>query len=264
MQLFRAEGLQAFVDLGFAKAGNEDSITNNGWDYSYGAGVVLGWKGHFMDDKLQFGLNYASKVYMSEFDDYSGLFPDAGDFDIPPSYAFGVMYEFVPDAHITFDIKYVDYQDVKAYKNKGPLADDPAQFYPLCPDPNDTDECKLGGSKGMGFGWDNQTIYKLGADYTINNKWIIRGGLNYGEQPIPGDQILFAFLAPATPEWHYNIGTTYNWNKDIELSFNFMYAPKVTVTGPTAFGPTQAVVDGTNAAISMYQYSLGGSLGWKF
>ena len=43
-----------------------------------------------------------------------------------------------------------------------------------------------------------------------------------------------------------------------------MYAPKVTVTGPTAFGPTQAVVDGTNAAISMYQYSLGGSLGWKF
>ena len=264
VQAFRAEGLQAFVDLGFAKAGNEDSLTNNDFDYSYGAGIRLGWKGHFLDDKLQVGANYSSKVDMSEFDKYSGLFPDAGDFDIPENYAIGLAYEFRPDAHIAFDIHQVNYRGVSAFEHEGPLANDPATFYPLCPQGTDTTECKLGGSKGLGFGWTNQTIYKLGVDYKLNEHWIVRGGWNYAKQPIPDDQILFAFLAPATPEHHITGGATYNLNKDVELSFSIVYAPKVTVTGPTAFGPTQAIVDGSNAAISMTQLSLGAALGWKF
>ena len=264
--LFRAEGLQSFVDLGFAKPGNEDSLTNNNWDISYGFGIQLGWKGYFMNNKLQLGANYSSEIDMSKFDQYSGLFPDEGDFDIPENYAIGIAYEYTTASHITFDIQQINYRGVKAFEHEGPLASDPAKFYPLCNDPNDANECKLGGSLGMGFGWTNQTVFKLGIDYMINDKWIIRGGWAYAEAPIPDDQILFALLAPATVEHHITGGATYNWNKDIELSFSVVYAPKETITGPTAFPPPPGVgvVEGSNAAITMEQLSLGAALGWKF
>lgn len=264
LQLFRAEGLGSFGDLGYTQ--NAEKLTNNGFDISYGAGIRLGWKGRFMNDKLQFGANYSSKVDMSEMDKYAGLFPDKGDFDIPENYAVGVVFEFKEGAHVTFDINQINYRGVKAFRNPGPLADDPARFWPLCTGPSDPtlEECKLGGSKGMGFGWNNQTVYKLGIDYMINNSWIVRGGLAYAKQPIPEDQLLFNLLAPATPERHFTGGATYNWNEDIELNFSIVYAPKVTVEGRTAFGPTQNIVQGTNAAVSMTQLSLGAGLGWKF
>ena len=260
-QMFRAEGLQAFVQLGFASSGSENYLTNKDWDYSNGAGIRLGWKGHF--DKLQVGFNYSSKVFMSQFDDYRGLFAEGGRFNIPENYALGIAYKATPDVNIAFDIHHVLYSGVPSISNPGPSAADPSDFNPLCPGV-DTNECKLGGGKGMGFGWNDATVFKLGADYAYSEKWILRIGWNYGKSPIPEDQVLFNMLAPATPEHHFTFGATYNWDKDLELSFNFMHAFEKTIKGPTAFGPTQAPVDGSNASIAMQQNSFGASLGWLF
>ena len=263
LQGFRAEGLQAFVQLGFASAGNEGNLTNRDWDVTYGAGIRVGWKGHYMNNRLQVGANIASKVYMKEFDKYSGLFAEQGDFDIPATYAVGIAYRLNDDINLAFDIKRVKYTGVASIANPGPNAADPSDFNPLCPGV-DTDICKLGGDLGMGFGWKDQTVFKFGADYRYNDQYTFMGGINYGKSPIPADQVLFNMLAPATPEWHLTLGATYQWNKDIELSFNFMHAFLNTIKGPTAFGPTQAPVAGSNASIAMQQNSFGAMLGWKF
>ena len=263
LQGFRAEGLGAFVQLGFASAGNEDKLTNNDWDITYGAGIRLGWKGRFMNNRLQVGANYSSKVYMKRFDKYSGLFAEQGKFDIPSNYGIGIAYKVDDRINIGLDIVHVLYEGVPSIANPGPNAADPSDFNPLCPG-IDTDECKLGGDLGMGFGWKNQTIFKLGGDYRYNDKYTFRGGINYGKSPIPSDQVLFNMLAPATPEWHLTLGATYMWKKDLELSFNFMHAFLNTIKGPTAFGPTQAPVAGSNASIAMQQNSFGAMLGWKF
>ena len=260
-QGFRAEGLQAFEALGFAAPGPDDNLANNIWDISYGAGIRLGWKGHF--DKLQVGVNYSSKVFMSQFDSYSRLFAEGGRFNIPENYAIGFAYELTPKVNIAFDIQRTLYSGVPSISNPGPNAADPSDFNPLCPGV-DTPDCKLGGDKGMGFGWRDGNVFKLGVDYEYSDKWIFRAGYNYGKSPIPEDQVLFNMLAPATPEHHLTFGATYGWNKNIEISFNFMHAFENTIKGPTAFGPTQAPVDGSNASISMQQNSFGASLGWLF
>ncbi len=260
-QMFRAEGLQGFVQLGFASAGSENYLTNKDWDYSSGAGIRLGWKGHF--GKLQIGANYSSKVFMSQFDDYSGLFAEGGRFNIPENYAIGIAYKATPKINVAFDIHRTLYSGVPSVSNPGPSAADPSDFNPLCPGV-DTNECKLGGSMGMGFGWKDSTVFKLGADYEYSEKWIFRVGYNYGKSPIPEDQVLFNMLAPATPEHHITFGATYGWNRNIEISFNFMHAFENTIKGPTSFGPTQAPVDGSNASIAMQQNSFGASLGWLF
>ncbi|QLQ01512.1 MAG: outer membrane protein transport protein [Thiobacillus sp.] len=41
----------------------------------------------------------------------------------------------------------------------------------------------------MGFGWKDQTIYKLGVNWGVNERLQLRAGYNYGKSPIPDDQL---------------------------------------------------------------------------
>ena len=262
-QFFRAEGLEAFEDLGFTSSSG--NLTGEGWDSSFGGGIRLGWLGKFYEDRFNVGINYSSRVYMSEFDKYKNAFAEQGDFDIPENFAIGFGFAVTPDVGLAFDIQRIFWSDVASIGNPGPSIYAPitGNLFDLCPGPN-KDPCKLGGDLGLGFGWQDQTVFKIGVDWRVNEKLSLRGGWNYGESPITGDQVLFNMLAPATPEHHLTLGGGYNFSKTIVLDMNLMIAFLNTIKGPTAFGPGGAFVAGSNASIAMGQYSLGGTLGFKF
>ncbi|BAZ93191.1 long-chain fatty acid transport protein [Thiohalobacter thiocyanaticus] len=259
VQTFRAYGLGAFEDLGFAAA--TDRVSGEGNDWSYGAGFRLGGLHKFFDDKLTFGWNYASRVYMTEFKKYENLFAEQGDFDIPAHYTVGIAYQPTKKLTIAADVQYIDYSSIRSVSNPGPI--DPVDLNPLCPgdDSLDPSRCNLGGNDGMGFGWEDQTVYKLGVNYDYNKTWSFRAGVNYGESPIQEDQVLFNMLAPATVEWHLTFGASYRPSPNIEWSFNYMHAFENTIKGTTAF--TNRAPGEDNAAISMYQNSLGVSFAFK-
>lgn len=266
VQMFRAYGLGAFEDLGFAPSRN--NVSGEGNDFSYGAGIRLGWLGKFFNKRLSLGTNYASRVYMTKFDKYKNLFAERGSLDIPEHFAAGMAFKIMDNLTIAADIQRIMYGDVRSIANTGPSAADPGDLNTngSCrgvADGDDPDNCKLGGKDGMGFGWQNQFVYKVGFDYRFNNKWNFRTGYNYGKSPIPDDQVLFNFLAPATVENHVTLGTSYRPSKNVEWSFNFMHAFKNTIKGPTAFGPDGSVVQGQNASITMKQTSIGVSFGYK-
>lgn len=269
-QYFRAEGLEAFGDLGFTSGSSgtntSDGLTGQGFSHSFGAGVRFGWLGKYLDNKLNLGVNYSSRVYMNEFARYQKLFAEQGDFDIPENYTVGLAYQFTPKWTVAFDIQRINYSDVKSVGNPGPAVDqaDTGNLFPLCANKADNSTCLLGGDDGLGFGWTNQTIYKLGVDWAYNEKINLRAGWNYGKSPIKEDQVLFNMLAPATPEHHLTFGGGYFFTKDVVLDANVMIAFVNTIKGPTAFGPGGSVVTGSNASIAMGQYSLGATLGMKF
>lgn len=262
-QYFEAWGLKAFEALNMAVT--QDNLSNMGTDFSYGGGIRLGWQGKFMDNSLKLGFNYSSRVYMTEFEDYSSLFAEHGDFDIPENYAIGLAYNATSNIKVKFDIQRINFNDVASVGNPGPYAYNSTEFNPLCPG-TDTEECKIGGDLGMGFGWTNQTVYKLGMEYLYNEKLTFRGGFNYGKATIKDDQIIFNLLAPATIESHLTLGATYNFSDDIELSASYVHGFENTITGKTLFQPLGSNPDITvdNAAISMKQRSLGMSLGIKW
>ena len=264
---FRAEGLQAFQtgDGGLGFAAGTGNLTNKNWDHSFGGGYRLGWLGKFMDDKLRFGANYSSRVWMKEFNQYRNLFAEQGDFDIPESYSAGVAFDFTPKITATFDVQRINWSDVRSIGNPGPLASDPNNFFPLCQPPRDTNECLLGTPDGLGFGWRDQTVYKIGVDWVYNEKINFRAGWNYGKTPIPDDQVLFNLLAPATPEHHLTLGIGYELSETYVIDGSFVYAFSNTISGPTAF-PRGGIPnpDGTNASIDMTQLSIGGALGIRF
>ena len=275
-QVFRAYGLQAFGPapngLGFTSNANASNLTNKGPDWSYGLGFRLGWLGKYFHNRLSLGVNYSSKVYMTRFKRYSDLFAQSGSFDIPENYSAGFAVKATRKIDVAMDVEEIRYHDIAAIGDPGPNAANPSDFFSLCPGTNKT-PCELGGPQGLGFGWTNQTVYKFGMDYKWDPRLTLRWGVNYGKNPIPANQILFNMLAPGVTEYHLTFGftrvthdalTKYLGGKEGEVTMSYQHAFTYTLRGPTAFGPSGSVVNGTNASIAMKQDAIGVSYGIKF
>lgn len=247
---FRAYGLDAFTQ--FAISSDNNQMTNKGYDYSYGAGVRLGWQGEFLDDRLTLGLTYASRTYMTKFDKYRGLFAEQGDFDIPENYGVGIAFKPKKNLVIAADVMRINYNDIASVGNRGPGTPYTSLGIPALQDHSKD----LGKDAGMGFGWENQTVYKLGVQYGVNNRLLVRAGYNYGKSPIPDDQLTFNTLAPATVEKHYSVGFTYRASDELEVTGTYMYAASNRQHAPK----NQNILGGV--AIDMHQNLLALSLGW--
>lgn len=264
VQTFRAYGLQSFGQDGLGYT-DGDKFTNEGNDWSYGAGVRLGWLGKFLDKRLTLGANYSSRVYMTEFDKYKDLFAQQGDFDIPANFALGLAVKATDQLTISADYQKIYYSDVASIGNLGPDASNPSEFFPPgCQGlPDGSNSCLLGRDNGMGFGWQDADVFKIGFNYDYNPAWSFRAGYNYAEAPMPDDQIMFNFLAPAVVEHHLTLGLSYRPSKNIEWSANYSHAFKNTVKGPTALGPSAGQpVNGENGSATMYINTLGVSFAY--
>lgn len=261
---FRAYGIDAFKNFdqifNMTISADPDHLTNQGFDYSYGAGIKLGWLGDFLDDRVTLGLAYTSRTYMTKLDKYRGLFAEQGGFDIPENYGIGITFKPKKNLIISADVMRINYADIAAIGNGGPatIVGDPLDNnnqVGAIPSINDPTK-ELGNDDGMGFGWKNQTVYKLGVQYGVNKKLQVRAGYNYGKTPISDDQTTFNVLAPATVESHYSIGFTYKPFDELEVTGIYMYAASNGQTSP----PNQNIIG--MASINMHQNVFGLSLGW--
>jgi long-chain fatty acid transport protein len=258
MQTFRAYGLESFTSGTFNFTNSTDSLTNRGYDWSFGGGYRLGWFGTFFGKKLNLGLNYAPQVHMQRFNRYSGLFANHGEFDIPANYTAGLAFKFTPKNVVAFDVERILWHTIPSIGHPGPATTGTLGLNPLCPGGSSgRPECQLGGTLGMGFGWTNQTVYKLGFEHKYSKNVTLRAGYNYGKSPIPEDQVLFNMLAPATSEKHYTFGATFAHKDDSDVTLTFMHSPKKIIKGPTMF-------PGASASLSMSQTSLSIAYGLKF
>lgn len=234
-QYFKARGLKAFG--GFSSTPN--NLSDRGRDYSFGAGFRIGGLAELLPG-LRLGASYKSRIYMTEFERYQGLFAQQGGFDIPDSFNVGLSWDITDSFTTAFDIEHIRYSEIKSVGT--PLA-------PLF------QGAKLGTANSPGFGWNDMTIYKFGAQWKQNNSWTWRAGVSYGQQPIEGSEVLFNILAPGVQEWHLTGGLTRSLGRRDELSFAFMYSPEKTVTGNNPLSPDQRI------DLSMTQFSL--QLGWS-
>ncbi|MFK5948220.1 MAG: outer membrane protein transport protein [Methylococcales bacterium] len=252
MQRFRAKGLGPFKNFSI----NRDAVTNNGFDWSYGAGVRLGWQGKFMDDQLSFGAAYTSKRYMTEFEEYEGLFAGKGDFDLPADIGLGVSFKANKEVTVSFDWQRVFYSDVAAVGNAA-LPISAAENSPR----------NLGQPNGPGFGWMDQDIYKLGFEYLYSPQWTLLAGLNYGKTPINdadgGGELEFNVLAPATTEKHISFGATYSITPEMELTGTVWHA---FLNTQTQFIPpnTGLPFEDETILIEMRQYGFEVGFGYRF
>ncbi|WP_161958670.1 OmpP1/FadL family transporter [Ferruginivarius sediminum] len=217
-QSFEAKGLGAFAPMSKDPA----SLSDNGHDMSYGAGVRLGIQGA-VTDWLRVGASYRTRVEMSKFDDYDGLFAEDGDFDIPPSWTVGTALRPVEGLWILADFQQIQYDEVAAVSNEFPAG------------------TQLGAENGPGFGWETMNVVKLGLQWRASEKLTLRAGYSTTDQPIPDDQLLFNILAPGVVEDHFTAGFGYRFSESWSVDASALYAPKVDVSGANATDPAQDV-----------------------
>lgn len=117
------------------------------------------------------------------------------------------------------------------------------------------------------FGWDDQTVLKVGAEFRPSEKLALRAGFNYGKSPIQGgnlaangtqDAAFANYPFPAITESHFTLGLGYKLDKNVSLNAYYLYAPRVTETATTVSqtsgGPFPA---GTKISMTQNAFGLG-------
>ena len=258
-QRFKAWGLKSFTT--FTPDGHAQDMTDRGSEFTYGLGLRLGWLATYKDLGLKLGAAYTTRTHMKPFDRYKELFAGHGDIDTPGNAAIGASLKLTPKILVAFDIVRIYYEDVKSIGNIGPNINSPGvtSWAPVSKGVNG-----LGADEGVGFGWRDQTVYKLGFQYAHDSDWTWRAGWNYGKSPIPEErEILFNLVAPATTQWHMTLGGTYKIDRGSELNFAYMHAFTFKQSGPTYISTNEPGVNHpNNGSIEMQQNAFSVGIGF--
>jgi long-chain fatty acid transport protein len=232
MQTFNAIGIRGFAP--FSSDGS--NLSNNGYAFSYGGGVRAGIE-YDVTPALRVAVAGTSRMYMTNFDIYKGLFAGSGNFDIPATVTAGVSYDVRPNVTVMFDYKHIFYSDVASIANPS------------------TSPTAFGASNGPGFGWQDINIYKIGVDWRYSPLWTFRAGYSYNDNPINARDIMMNILAPGVVQHHITGGLKYRWSDNLDLELSAMYAPEGTVKGTGALIPYGGgLAGGQPIEISMHQF----------
>jgi len=252
IQRFKVDGLQAFDNPGFSTS--PGNVTNRGYEYAYGFGARVGWFGK-LSDSVNVGAAYSTKIYMSEFDKYRGLFAEQGDFDMPENYNVGVAFKMTPKTTVAMDYQRINYSDVKSVGNTQ------RNLIP-CFFGGVAASC-LGGNQGAGFGWEDVNVVKIGVEYEYDKRWTVRAGYDHTDNPISGADIDFNILAPGVIQDHVTLGFTYKTATGGELTLAYMHAFNNSVTAPSLLNSFAGGANAGDVSIKMYQNAVGIAYGWK-
>lgn len=252
-QVFEAVGLEGFS--GLSQYGIK--LTDNGHEDAFGYGGRIGYFGKILPN-LSIGASYQTKIDMTKFHDYRGLFADQGDFDIPANWNAGIAFQPIPELTLVFDVQEIFYSDVDSVGNTfNPAFSTCFGAVSMLVDPASVSQC-LGGDKGVGFGWDDVTIYKFGVQYQGRPDLTLRAGYSYGQQPIPDREVLFNIIAPGVIEQHVTVGLTKAIGDKQELNMALTHAISNDISGKNPVFPAQTI------ELKMNQWELTAGYSWKF
>lgn len=212
-QQFQAKGLWALSP----NSASPGDFTNRGKSKSYGVGATLGYMGQ-LNDKFTVGASYRLKTNMGKLKKYKGLFPNGGEMDVPAALTVGASVKVTPSTTVALDAQKIYYSDVSAIGNSSSIRK------------------PFGSSGGPGFGWDDQTVYKVGVKTQATPKLAVMAGYNHGDSPVGPEDTFFGSLTPAVVEDHLSLGFEYALSKNSAVVGSYTHTFKNTVKGDLAKG----------------------------
>ena len=210
-QKFKVEGATGFS--GFSASPNE--VSNKGYDSSTGAGLSIGWQGQ-LSPRVAAGASYRSKVKMGKLDSYKGLLANGGEFNVPAATTVGLGFKATPKTTVALDVQRIEYGKLGSIGNSSTLL---AQGK------------AMGSDGGPGFGWSNQTVYKVGVKHQVTPTVAVMAGYNYGKSPIKASETTVNVLAPATSEKHLTLGTEVKLSPKSDLTISYIHSFKKEIKG---------------------------------
>lgn len=235
----------------------------------FGAGVGLLYD---VNDRITLGVSYISeqvfgdgkyRVGTNDILNFNGGVGLPGiyklDLDYPQQAAIGIALHPSRPLLIDLDIKWINWSgthDEVALRG-------PANSF-------DSNGDGTGDSAGtqLNFGWEDQYVYALGAQYSVTERLNLRAGINYAETPIDEADVFNNLIFPAVVEWHYTLGFDYQLGDHWGIGLAYMRAPEKKIKGkgdvPAGFDAATPFGADSNASISLEENSLGMLLSYKF
>lgn len=187
----------------------------------FGIGASLGAIYH-LTPQLQAGLAYTSKMNVHEYT-FNGTVNGTNGttttdkytmkMDVPQTVAGGIAYRPMSGLLLEADIKWIDYSSTM-------------------------DRVDLRNSSGattqtLAFGWSDQTVYSIAAEYEAFKGITFRAAYNYGKSPIESEDVSGNFGSIAVIEHHASVGLTKQWNSAIATSVSYTHGFENTVSNAT-------------------------------
>lgn len=239
---FKAEGLHNFDNAQFSA--NPGHVTNNGYDSSTGIGASIGWYGK-LAPTVSLGVAYRSKVSMGKLDQYSGLFANGGEFDVPAALSAGFAWQVAPNTLVVGDVQRIDYSSVAAIGNS---SHKPVQF---------------GGKDGPGFGWKDVTAVKLGLKQQVTPQMALMVGYNHGTNPVRSADTTVNVLAPGVVKDHLTLGAEWELTPKSSIIASFVHTFEGETKGDVTVPPPGPIpLDAYN--LKMKQNAIGVSYSHRF
>lgn len=148
----------------------DETDSTTGWGFELGIAVKAG-------ASTTIGLDYQSEIDMDDFDKHAQFIfapASSAQLTLPAITTLGITQKIGDSWTVSADVSDVPWSDIDLINEL--------------------------------FGWEDQTVYKIGAEYQVNESLAIRFGFNHGDTPIPGSSVGNNILAPATTEDHYTFG----------------------------------------------------------
>jgi long-chain fatty acid transport protein len=188
-------------------SGNADEGSTTG----YGVKLGANWK---ITDGIAVGATVQPKLSMGEiswwknFVDTAPNAPSDSALTLPNEFGIGGKFAVGKNVDIVADLMYYQWSDVDIFKF---------------------------------FGWDDQTVLKLGAEFRPSEKLALRAGFNYGKSPIQGDvlppagggfatAVMLNSYFPAVSEYHFTLGMGYKLDKNMAFNAYYLYSPKTSIS----------------------------------
>ena len=253
----KVEGLRGFSPFSL----NPAALSDVGYDSDFGIGGKIGIQGSPAAG-VTLAASYQTKIG-NTFDDYAGLFANSGELDIPATATIGAAFD-AGKGTVTLDVQKIFYEGSDSISNtSSSIATACIPSFPFTPFPTAAGAGCLGGSSGVGFGWEDMTVVKLGYQWPTGNGYTWRVGASAGDQPIPESEVTFNIIAPAVIENHFTAGFTREMDNGRELSMAVMYAPENCVTGPDLFsGRMPPLGISKTVELCMHQFQIEAGYSW--
>ena len=181
----------------------------------------------------QLGASYVSEMDISEYEfhgsyDRDGFMPNFAsvpgsylfDMDAPATAAFGVAFTPMPKLLIEADVKWIGFSSVM--------------------DAIDLKDAAGRTLETIAFGWEDQWVYSIGADFAVTENITLLAGYNYGATGIDPEDVQYNLGAVAVVEHHLSLGVSRKWTSipgmKGTLSYTRGFENSVTGNIPTPGG----------------------------
>jgi long-chain fatty acid transport protein len=203
---------------------------------SWGVAARLGLQ-YKVDDRVSLGFSYTSKTNLNldngelalNFGPFGKVRYDAKveQFGWPQQVEFGLGIEPTPKMTVAADVRWLGWSSVVdevILKGSNPDLPVPLQ------EPEMTFKMK----------WEDQWVFAAGLEYRVSPRHAIRGGYNFGANPVPNDYVSPVF--PASVEHHITFGYGLSLDKwRLDLAYERSFTNRLTNTNPNPqenpFGP---------------------------